>query len=384
MRIQKLSSRFIVITFCLAIISLTFSMQVTQSQEKPLSLAAVLTGLQSKSGGFTLSQKNDFITRNVLERGITFRLTPELERELISAGASTALIRAIREKSSRTRPTPRPSVLPDDEKPSATYEKVWVKQNVVEKGIKGIHIYANFNLYHLKEVQSDLIYRFQKDGQFLKTEDTLQSNKAGELVGFRLLKPAFSATVYEELIAFVPYSAIALPPGVHNLKLDMDVNLRDGTIVKHLDLIDLRLVMPAPTLRKTSNGSATFDKISIDYKIKENGVWGMRIHIKMVVRDLEGEDAYMRILFTKDDDTLLRGKTSEYTDTNGQSVAFVAIRPVSIVTNFNDLSVFVPYSEFDSILPKGKHLLKLHADLVSSDYQKLSHLTFERFSFTKG
>jgi formylglycine-generating enzyme required for sulfatase activity len=70
--------------------------QTTSAQEKPLTLAEVLTGLQSKSSGLSTKQKNQYIIRRARQRGVSFSVTTEIETELRQAGASDELIEAIR------------------------------------------------------------------------------------------------------------------------------------------------------------------------------------------------------------------------------------------------------------------------------------------------
>lgn len=61
-----------------------------------LSLADILIGLRSKK--VELPDRNKILTEAVLSRGITFALTPEIEKELESTGADKALVDAIRRK----------------------------------------------------------------------------------------------------------------------------------------------------------------------------------------------------------------------------------------------------------------------------------------------
>ena len=256
-----------------------------------------------------------------------------------------------------------------------------VVPNVFENGVKGIRVFANFNVYNLKGVKTDIVYRFQKNGKWLKTSATGYRTKSGQLSGRRYLTPAYSAAVFEDLAAFIPYSAFNLSPGVHNLKMDVDVIRREGTIIKHLTLQDLRLVIPAKNTVNRVKGSAVLDRLWIDYKVKENGVWGMRIHIKMTVKNLKGQTAYARILFTKADGTVLKGLTPKYRTKAGQTAVFRRLNPRFDSSNYNDIKFFVPYKEFG--LPIGKHLLRLHADVVDSRYRQLTHLSYKNFRYTR-
>ena len=62
----------------------------------PLSLADLLIGLRSKK--VELPERNKILTDAVMARGITFALTPEIEKELEATGADTGLVNAIRKK----------------------------------------------------------------------------------------------------------------------------------------------------------------------------------------------------------------------------------------------------------------------------------------------
>ena len=62
-----------------------------------LSLADILIGLRSKK--VELPERNKILTDAILSRGVTFTLTPEIEKELEATGADQALVESIRRKS---------------------------------------------------------------------------------------------------------------------------------------------------------------------------------------------------------------------------------------------------------------------------------------------
>jgi TonB family protein len=78
-----------------------------------LSLADILIALRSKK--VTLPERNKILTDAVLARGITFSLTPEIEKELESTGADTGLIDSIRKKSTMVKTSA--VVTPTENKP---------------------------------------------------------------------------------------------------------------------------------------------------------------------------------------------------------------------------------------------------------------------------
>ena len=67
-----------------------------RAQSRELSLADILIALRSKKAD--IGEKNKILADAVKQRGITFALTPEIEKELDGTGAANGLIAAIREK----------------------------------------------------------------------------------------------------------------------------------------------------------------------------------------------------------------------------------------------------------------------------------------------
>ena len=91
-------------------LSLTIVRQPIEARQVQLSLADILIGLRSKK--VTLAERNTLLTEAVKTRGITFSLTPEIEKELVGTGASTELVEAIRLKSPKILPNTTPSQTP--------------------------------------------------------------------------------------------------------------------------------------------------------------------------------------------------------------------------------------------------------------------------------
>ena len=98
MKAAALHSPFKKLTlFALAAIVIAIVAATSHAQApSQLSLADILIGLRSKK--VELPDRNKILTEAVLSRGITFALTPEIEKELESTGADKALVDAIRKK----------------------------------------------------------------------------------------------------------------------------------------------------------------------------------------------------------------------------------------------------------------------------------------------
>jgi TonB family protein len=81
-----------------------FAVFALAQQPAQLSLADILIALRSKK--VTLQERNKILADAVKSRGITFALTPEIEKELDGTGADLGLVAAIREKN----PAPQKAV----------------------------------------------------------------------------------------------------------------------------------------------------------------------------------------------------------------------------------------------------------------------------------
>jgi len=119
-----------------------------QTQQAQLSLGDILIGLRSKK--VTLAERNTLLTGAVKTRGITFGLTPEIEKELVNGGASSELVEAIRQKSPKITaiatalpkpeptptatpmPTATPTPIPSPPPPDATFYRARANSHIVK------------------------------------------------------------------------------------------------------------------------------------------------------------------------------------------------------------------------------------------------------------
>ena len=104
LRNLKLISLFLLAPVFFGLTLFSISAQAQQSQ---LTLVDIITVLRSKK--VTQTEKNQLLTEGVRQRGITFSLNADLEKELRAAGADDTLVAAIREKSPvvKTSATPQ-------------------------------------------------------------------------------------------------------------------------------------------------------------------------------------------------------------------------------------------------------------------------------------
>ena len=117
-----------------------------RAQAPQLSLADLLVGLRSKK--VSLPERNSILTEAIAQRGVTFSMNAEIEKELETTGASPALIVAIRQKMAVSKPPPpviKPLAVPvaNPEMPDFNFYQRRADQSA-EKGEFGLAL-ADYN-----------------------------------------------------------------------------------------------------------------------------------------------------------------------------------------------------------------------------------------------
>jgi len=117
----------------------------------------------------------------------------------------------------------------------ARLDKLWIDYNVTEGGKNGMLIHVNFTAINLKDVDCYLaVYFAQKNGDKIEGNTTNFRSKGGQLAVYKSIKPAYAEAVFTDLKLFMPYSEIKLGKGRFDLKLDANLILPNGDMIKHL------------------------------------------------------------------------------------------------------------------------------------------------------
>jgi hypothetical protein len=120
-------------------------------------------------------------------------------------------------------------------KSDAKFEKLRVDYDVTEDGVKGMKIHVNFSISNMKDVDGYVaVYFEKKNGEKIPSENSSYRSKSGQLAVYKNIRPAYAEAVYTDLQLFMPYSAINIPRGRHDLKIDVDIILKNGDMVTHL------------------------------------------------------------------------------------------------------------------------------------------------------
>jgi hypothetical protein len=363
----------------------------TVSAQQALTLAMVLTGLQTKGTKpetATLSARNVYITKRVQSSGVTFRLTPEIETELRNAGASPALIAAIR-ANGPAQPTPTATPYRNtNTKPSASFKDLWIDYDVTVGGKKGMRIHVKFTAYGMKGLDSYLAIYFQdENGTALKDKggDSSYASSTDTVAVYRDLKPGYDPAEYADYDVFMPYEELDLPDGDWDLTMDVKLIYKQGGAIQDLTKRDFNYKQSKPVAVKPCPSpdtvSAKVTRTWVDYNVTDGGKKGMRAHINFEVSGLLSIDSLMTVRIQKQDGVFLANTNSEYSNKNDELAVSFEMKPGYETTVYKDIDVFIPYSEI--IIGRGKWTLSLDYDLNCASGKMLKHLDAYEFEFER-
>jgi hypothetical protein len=375
--------RKLTVTLLTSLILFSFwQLTVNVSAQQPLTLAMILTGLQTKGKTpetATLPKRNLFITKKVETYGVTFRLTPEIEKELRIAGASTVLIAAIRENSPSVTPTPTQRTTSGT--PSAKFERIWIDYDVTEGGVKGMRIHTKFTVYDMKNVPSYLAIYFEtSDGKRLRDNNKSYYSTSGDVALYKELQIDYNPGVYSDLAVFMPYEEFDLTRGEYNLKMDVDLIYKAGGLIQHLTFESFDFTQPGSE-RNSAAVTSKVTRVWVDYNVTEGSVRGMRIHVNFEVTGLKGVDSLVTARVQKTNGDYLLNSSGDYSNSEGQLQVKFDMKPGYDTTVFKDADLFLPYSALN--LSRGKWDLKLDIDLNYEDGDLIKHLDFYEFEFER-
>ncbi len=268
--------------------------------------------------------------------------------------------------------------------PSAVFTKAWIDYDITEGDEDGMRIHVKCEVTGLKGISSKIVARVQKEnGDYLTTDNNSYSNNEGQLEASFDMKPGYPTTVYEDADMFLPYSAINLRKGVYNLKLDIDLNYANGTLIQHLSFKEFEFTRSGEVDKTPTKGDAgaTVKKVWVDYDVTENGRKGMRVHVNFEVTGLKGVDSKVVVRIRKENNDYLTSRSASFSNSEGQFETSFDMKPGFPTAVYENAAMFIPYSEIN--LRKGVWTLNLDIDLNYENGDIIQHLDFHEFEFTQ-
>ena len=272
--------------------------------------------------------------------------------------------------------------------PSATFDKLWIDYDVYDNGVKGMKIHVKFTAYDMLNMDSYVAIYFQYDDEiedWLMDKNNSYKSTDGYVAVYRNIKPLYNPAVYNDLDVFMPYNELDLDPGQYDLAMDVKLIYKTGGLISKLTTYYFEYTKPGSTT--TAGGApgnkitATFKDLWVDFDVYENSQKGMRVHTKFSVENMKNVDGYLAFYFEKKDGERLKSTNTTYRSSSGQLAAYKLITPGYDKSDYNDLAVFIPYSEFN--VPAGRNDLKIDADLIYKAGGMIQHLKYYDFWINK-
>jgi hypothetical protein len=271
--------------------------------------------------------------------------------------------------------------------PSATFGKLWIEYDVFDNGIKGMKIHVKFTAYEMKDMDAFLAIYFQTDDEnatWLMDKNNKYNSTDGYVAVYRSIKPQYDPAVFDDLDIFMPYTELDLDPGEYDLAMDVKLIYKAGGTISKLTTYYFEYTKPG-TKTTAAGGApgitATFKDLWIDFDVFENSEKGMKIHAKFSVNSMKNIEGFLACYFEKKDGTRLTSTNSTYRSKTGQLAVYRSITPAYDQADYNDLSVFIPYSAFD--VSAGRSDLKIDADLIYKEGGMIQHMKYYDFWINK-
>jgi|CXWL01.1.fsa_nt_gi hypothetical protein len=268
--------------------------------------------------------------------------------------------------------------------PSATFDSIWVDYDITEGDQRGMRVHLSFSTYGMKNMEAYVAIYFEYNDDmagFLKDKNKNFQSTDGDVAVYKSIKPAYDPADYKDLQLFMPYSELDLEPGIYDLTMDVKLIYKQGGIIQWLTYHDFeysKAGSPAD-VESSAKADATFEKLWVDYDVTEDGKLGMRIHVKFTTMNLKDVDCYVAVYFEKKNGEKIDGISSGYRSKSGQLAVYKSLKPAYTESIYDDLKLFMPYSEIK--LGKGRFDLKLEADIILKNGDMVKHLKDHEFFF---
>lgn len=278
--------------------------------------------------------------------------------------------------------------------PNATFEKLWIDYDVTDYdknsySKKGMRIHVKFTAYDMLNMDASVAIYFQHDDGsklWLMDKNKQYYSTDGYVAVYGDIKPQYNPAVYNDFQIFMPYDELDLEAGKYKLSMDVKLIYKAGGLISKFTTYYFEYSKAGST---TTNGgapanniTAVFKDLWVDFDITENNQKGMRIHVKFSVSKMKNIDGDVAVYFEKKDgDKLLAFSGSSYQSSTGQLAVYKAVTPSYDETDYNDVTLFIPYSEFN--VASGRQDLKMDADLIYKEGGLIQHLKYYDFWISK-
>ncbi|HOU13726.1 MAG TPA: S8 family serine peptidase [Anaerolineae bacterium] len=266
---------------------------------------------------------------------------------------------------------------PTDTTPRATLQKVQQKHNVYLAGVKGMYIYATFDIQQFKGRAGTVLVEFfdRVSGKALRDKNGDYALETGEVAVWEGFSPAYETTQYTDFTLFMPYSELELGSGEYQLSFEVTVlDNAGGQILAQSERREFSYRQSAAT-RALSQITA----ITVAHNIVREDAAGMSIKVSFDVANLRNREGMIAAYFYFGDDKNrpLRDFNDAYRTDSGYVAVGQYFQPGYDKATYRNMELFIPYSELH-MAPGKKYKLKFYVvlwdintgkELCHSDWQ---------------
>ena len=286
--------------------------------------------------------------------------------------------------------------------PSASLQKMWIDYDAKEGSRSGMMMHISFTAYDLKGANLYLggyfKYNDDKPDSYLQETGIYDGyhTKEGTLATGKDINPTYDASVYEDVQIFMPYDVFNMDAGTYDLAISVQLLYKTGVIIAWLKMYEIEFTVneksrgpgkvnavvkthPAPT----TGPRAVFDTLWVDFDVTENDQLGMRIHFKFTAYDMKDMEAYVAVYFEHNDaqGDVLKDKNDKFASSAGDVAVYKSINPPYTTAIYDDLQVFMPYSELE--LSAGTYELLMETKLIYKQGGLISNFVYQAFRYTE-
>ena len=271
-----------------------------------------------------------------------------------------------------------------------SFKKIKLERNVSKNGIKGMNIIVDFEVRKMKGSEGFCsVYFVYENGTKVQGRTEPYTQNDGQLCFHQRIAPAYRICSYSDLTLFVPYNEFILSKGKHKLKCYCVVWECVGSSYRQVatsKYASFTLTCETEnTPKQNTNKRGEFTNIRLEHNVIKNDVKGMNVIVDFSVTGMKGKEGLCVVYFyDKDGNEVKAYPNSGYGTASGQLAESERIAPRYEASQYDDFTLFVPYSEFD--IPSGKNDLKCDCaifECVNSTYSQLFSSSYATFSLER-
>ncbi len=181
------------------------------------------------------------------------------------------------------------------------------------------------------------------------------------------------------------------PKSIMHYPIPADFTLDGYSVGENFDLSesDKKLVAelyPRNRILPLQNRTTAWSKLQdlkIEYDVTENGQLGMRIKQDFLIYNAQGQKCIMAAYFyNADNNQPLKDKNGLRSSVDGNVATFTEFTPNYQNTQFNQLTVFMPYDELE--LSSGVYRLKCYVAIFDPALKMINSSGYQYFTYRKG